>query len=184
MKRAFTLIELLVVIAIIGLLSTIAVVVMDKSRIAARDVKRKSDLRQIKLALDLYYDDNGHFPVVASPWACSATTDLDTCSNARWLSLQTMLQTYITVLPADPINKNITDPTFQGNFTYAYYSNASGSKYDLIANLENTSDPDRCASRGYRDNVYLDGSYYFCDPFSPTVPPARSPMLYVDHQGN
>jgi len=62
-KRGFTLVELLVVIAIIGILSSIVLANLNGSRQAARDVKRISDVKQLQLALELYFDANsGKYP--------------------------------------------------------------------------------------------------------------------------
>lgn len=62
-KRAFTLIELLVVIAIVGILSSIVLTNLNDSRQKARDVKRVADVKQLQLALALYYDaNNGKYP--------------------------------------------------------------------------------------------------------------------------
>ncbi|MFZ4648918.1 MAG: type II secretion system protein [Patescibacteria group bacterium] len=61
-RSAFTLIELLVVIAIIGLLATLSVVALNNVRISARDVRRLSDVKQIRTALDLYNLDNNTYP--------------------------------------------------------------------------------------------------------------------------
>ena len=61
-KQAFTLIELLVVIAIIGILTALAVVSLQNSRRSARDAKRLSDVKQIQIALELYYQDNSSYP--------------------------------------------------------------------------------------------------------------------------
>ncbi|MDE2071750.1 MAG: type II secretion system protein [Patescibacteria group bacterium] len=60
--RAFTLIELLVVIAIIGILSSVVLASMAGSRQRGRDAKRISDLKQIQLALESYYNDNQMYP--------------------------------------------------------------------------------------------------------------------------
>ena len=60
-KKGFTLVELLVVIAIIAILSSVAVVNLNSARKIARDAIRKSDLKNIALALQMYYEDHGHY---------------------------------------------------------------------------------------------------------------------------
>lgn len=66
-KKGFTLIELLVVIAIIGILSTLAVVAYNNSRIKARDTKRVADIKQISKALEQYYSQNNSYPRLVTP---------------------------------------------------------------------------------------------------------------------
>ncbi|MFA5644672.1 MAG: LamG-like jellyroll fold domain-containing protein [Patescibacteria group bacterium] len=65
-KSAFTLVELLVVIAIIGILATLAIVSIQNTRSKARDTKRIADIKQIQTALELYFNDNGSYPVSSS----------------------------------------------------------------------------------------------------------------------
>jgi uncharacterized protein (TIGR02145 family)/prepilin-type N-terminal cleavage/methylation domain-containing protein len=66
-NQAFTLIELLVVIAIIGILTALAVVSLQNSRRSARDAKRVADVKQIQIALELYYQDNNSYPPTLNP---------------------------------------------------------------------------------------------------------------------
>lgn len=61
-KKGFTLIELLVVIAVIGFLASIVLVSVRGVRAKARDAKRVEALNQIRLALELYYDQYGKYP--------------------------------------------------------------------------------------------------------------------------
>lgn len=61
-ERGFTLIELLVVIAIIGIISVIAMTWYSSVRANARDAKRTSNIRQIRTALQVYYEYHGFFP--------------------------------------------------------------------------------------------------------------------------
>jgi prepilin-type N-terminal cleavage/methylation domain-containing protein len=73
-QKAFTLIELLVVIAIIGLLASIVLIGLNTARAQSRDAKRAADANQISAALELYYSDNGHYPITICsgnpyPWA-------------------------------------------------------------------------------------------------------------------
>lgn len=86
--RGFTLIELLVVIAIIGILSSIVLASLNSARQSSRDARRISDLKQVQLALELYFDGNSAYPI-AITWAA-----LD--------ALNAIEPTFMPVLPADP----------------------------------------------------------------------------------
>ncbi len=93
--KGFTLIELLVVIAIIGILSSVVLASLSTARAKSRDARRISDLGQVQLALELYYDTN-----VAYPAAAAATT-------ANYSALSTSLASatgtaYLPKMPQDP----------------------------------------------------------------------------------
>lgn len=60
-QTAFTLIELLVVISIIGILAGAAIVASTGSQKQARDVQRKSDLKQYQAAISSFASKNGSF---------------------------------------------------------------------------------------------------------------------------
>ena len=75
-NRGFTLIELLVVIAIIGILSSVVLSSLNSARGKARDAKRKSELKQLQTALELYYSDNSAYPVDC--WNTSPTNYIHT----------------------------------------------------------------------------------------------------------
>ncbi|HWU24331.1 MAG TPA: type II secretion system protein [Candidatus Paceibacterota bacterium] len=136
-SRGFTLIELLVVIAIIGLLSSIVLASLNTARLKARDAQRLSDLHNIRLALELYYDANGSYPSSSNGWLYS-------CTSSQWSILQTALAPYMKV-PVDPKNSPCSGPWTQGNYVYAYLAGpAWPGKYDLVAELEDSSNQQRC----------------------------------------
>ena len=58
LNKSFTLIELLVVVAIIGILASLLLPVLGKTRKKAKQVVCKSQLRQINTAMIMYSDDN------------------------------------------------------------------------------------------------------------------------------
>src|SRR3989338_492246 len=60
--RGFTLIELLVGIAIIGLLMNIIMVSLGSAKAKSRDARRQADIKNIQLALAVYYNENGMYP--------------------------------------------------------------------------------------------------------------------------
>lgn len=115
-RRGFTLIELMVVIAIIGILSAVVIVNISSSRSKARDAKRISDIAQIQLALEQYFDRCREYPPadggsIASESACDFTE-------------------YISVIPKDPLTK--------ANYTYGVDDDEKPLDYILRAELENT----------------------------------------------
>lgn len=115
-KSGFTLIELLVVIAIISVLASLLMVNIVGVRQRGRDAQRKSDLRQIQVALELYRSDNGNYP-----------TSLPFCGNAFTYNSTA----YMQKIPCDPLSKA----------SYAYSSD--GSVYNIFSCIENENDSER-----------------------------------------
>ncbi|MEK7495682.1 MAG: prepilin-type N-terminal cleavage/methylation domain-containing protein [Patescibacteria group bacterium] len=125
MRKSFTLIELLVVIAIIGSLSALFLPNFMAARERARDSQRKSDLKQIQKAFEIYKQDQSD-----SSFPASLPT-----ANQCWSSGGSGV-----TCPAGNIymNKFPTDPT-AGK---VYYYTPSEQDYTLCACLENKADPD------------------------------------------
>jgi prepilin-type N-terminal cleavage/methylation domain-containing protein len=139
MKKGFTLIELIVVMAIIALLLLVGGTSYSSSLKRARDARRKSDLKQIQIALELYKSQNGSYPQLdwvnsksaSSPWITGVDTN------------------YIKKLPLDPSNilAGGVAPDQAGNYIYGYRSWGdcsllAGDYYILAARLEITNDPE------------------------------------------
>jgi len=138
-SRGFTLIELLVVIAIIGILSSVVLASLNSAREKSRDARRISDIKQIQLAMELYFDACGEYP------ATLATTASNGCPSG------TTLADFIATVPVDPS----TDAA------YAYTALSSNSDYHLGADLEGTShsalDSDADADSTNVDGADADG---------------------------
>ncbi len=123
---AFTLVELLVVIAIIGILSTLSVVAFNNVRAKARDSRRLSDVRQIGMGLELYYNDKGVYPAPPTP---TGTPITGLCLSNLGISSTCGAIVYLQKIPSDPLS-NI-------HYTYSYLN--SGESYRLGFNLEQGS---------------------------------------------
>jgi len=61
MKKSFTLIEILVVATIIALLATAATITYAQLTKQSRDARRKTDLEQIRAALEMYRSNNNQY---------------------------------------------------------------------------------------------------------------------------
>jgi prepilin-type N-terminal cleavage/methylation domain-containing protein len=100
-KRGFTLIELLVVIAIIGILSSVVLASLGTAREKARDATRISDIKNIQLALELYYDSRQSYPGQTTNALYAATGLLDA---AAWTTNPfSEAGNYIPNIPVDPL---------------------------------------------------------------------------------
>jgi len=103
---AFTLIELLVVIAIIGMLAAIVLVSLNSARSKARDARRKSDLHQVQLAMELYYDKYGGYILDGfSGWESPCNTTTNDIGKL-------VTEGFLSAIPCDPLN----NATYRYNF--------------------------------------------------------------------
>ncbi len=115
-KTGFTLIELLVVMAIIGILSAVVLTSLNGARQKGRDARRISDVKQIQLALELYYDATNQYPVAIGP-----------ANNSVLVN-----NGFIASLPVDPSNNAVYEYR-----PYAATTNTANCiSYHLGADLE------------------------------------------------
>ena len=75
-KRGFTLIELLVVIAIIGVLSSVVLASLNTARTKGNDSARIQNVKALKTAMELYYNDNNTYPQYGSADTVAAISNL------------------------------------------------------------------------------------------------------------
>jgi len=115
-EAGFTLIELLIVLAIIGILSSFLLANLIGAKAHARDAQRKSDIRQMQAAFELYRSDQGAYPASPLP-ACGSQLQAPSGGSV-----------YMQKIPCDPLT----------NASYSYTVNGAG--YTLVACLENTND--------------------------------------------
>jgi len=160
-KKGFTLIELLVVIAIIGLLATIVMVSLNSARTKARDTKRKAELKQIAVALEMYYDAYGRYPPHRASSSCGGyRSDWATsyCSSTNWLTTDNNFLNFLVTVPRDPLNSLVGDDTpWWDSYTYTYGVSADGQIYDLLTSLETAGDKDRCEFRIWKSQAVWPG---------------------------
>ena len=143
-QKGFTLIELLVVVAIIAILAVLVLANLSSARPKARDAQRKSALRELQTALEVYYTDNESYPVTAGN-SCDHNTksifDTDKTKNPL------LLGGYLKTVIVDPVNdKNKLGASGNPLCLYYYYlatggAVVGGDNYDLKANVENAGDP-------------------------------------------
>lgn len=147
----FTLIELIIVIGIIALIIAFSVSNLLGARGRARDAKSKAEVREMKSALRLYYNDFQSYPALgaSSPWimGCGVDgTDLCTLNPAcgiEFASGASCATAYMKRLPRLADNSDVS---------YVYGVNATADDFCLLVSLENAADNDisvsqqRCAS--------------------------------------
>lgn len=117
-KPGFTLLEVLVTTTIIAVLTAIGIVSYSSVNKRSRDVKRKSDLEQIRSALEMYRSDNNEYP----------NTGAGSMVNVSNLATP-LVSTYIPAIPEDPNPANYYQ--YQGIATSGVYS-----RYCVCALLE------------------------------------------------
>lgn len=125
--------ELLIVIVILGILVMLGAASFRGSQMKGRDGRRKTDLRNISLALEQYYTDKGQYPGDNNSGKIYACGGAGT-SLCDWGSsfIDQNSEVYMLRLPDDPVVAQ----------QYYYDAGSSNRSYQLYAHLENDQDPD------------------------------------------
>ena len=117
-KQGFTFLEILISMTIIAVLTAIGIVSYSSVNKRSRDVKRKSDLEQIRSALEMYRSDYSAYPGAGAGGVTDAQ-DL----------VSTLVSTYIPAVP--------DDPGTSGTYYYqAITTSGVYSSYCICADLE------------------------------------------------
>ena len=137
-NRGFTLVELLVVMSILGVLVALIAGGFRTAQMRGRDAQRKSDLKEIANALELFYSDYGKYPPESSGYilACPYNPSIGTGTSCGWGAgeMTDSKTIYFKMLPSDPNSKQI--------YKYKIVIGSDNQKYQLFAHLENSEDQD------------------------------------------
>lgn len=148
-SKGFTLIELLVVIAIIGVLASIVLASLANARRKSRDARRITDLKQLQLANELYFDGAGIGQYALSTATCSATPGTGDDENRGLQALAN--KGYIPTVPRDPLRTGAPDTN--GCYAYATASSPTRTAYHIGASLEDTGNPALASDRDCNSSI-------------------------------
>ena len=129
--RGFTLMELTVVVSLILILLGVGMTNYITQLKRSRDGRRKSDLEQVRAALEMIRTDCGSYNYTP-PWGSEWTVDCGSGDN-----------TYIQVTPQDPLNPR---------YNYVFSYSAADDTYSLCTYLEKGSGDVGCGSCGSGEN--------------------------------
>lgn len=160
-KSGFSLIELIITIIIIGILAIMAISIFSLTQEKSRDAKRKVDLDTLKKALEQFKADtktSAYFPKETTGANCNVTTTTTTCIPKQALIYTgSPSYTFLKKIPKDPKIQqdyyynasNIDDTDCSGpspGTDYTPVNSADCEKFEIVACLENPSDPKKDAT--------------------------------------
>lgn len=146
-RKGFTLVELLVVMGILGVLVSLVAGNFRFSQIRGRDTQRKSDLKQIANALELFYSDYNQYPssedgyIMACYYLQGVGGNKCDWGEGEFRDVYDNLSTktvYLKTLPKDPSSA----------YSYYYRTIEENQKFQIFAFLENSEDPDCLGGSG------------------------------------
>jgi prepilin-type N-terminal cleavage/methylation domain-containing protein len=149
-KNAFTLIELLVVVSVLGVLVAVMLPNLVGVRGRARDSALKNDLRQLKAALRMYYNDFQTYP------ADDGNGNIVACGSDGTAVCPNGDGSFAT-------SKNVYMKEMVDGNQFNYVRLSGGEDFLLSATMENASDSDISESVSHCNvtNPYA-ATYYVC----------------------
>ena len=157
-RLGFTLIELLIVIFIIGILVSLSTISFTNAQKKGRDGKRKTDLKAIQQALEVFYQTNGGYPGYTYTFqGMNCRIGASNNPMAWGTPFNCNGVTYMPILPKDPLPNS--------NFYYYFAgSRLNGPTYQIYAMLENTNDPDLASRPTGCTQPLATGNYCVINP--------------------
>lgn len=136
-KSGFTLVEVLVVIAILGILAAVGLASFTSSQMKGRDSQRKSDLKQISNALEIYYNDYNRYPTSSNGKIAGCPVSSSTVCDWGIGQFTDGKTIYLKTVPKDPTTLNYYYRTVT-------VGGAANQGFQLYAKLENSQDLNAC----------------------------------------
>lgn len=124
-QKGFTIVELLIVIVVIAILAAITIVAYTGISERARFSAMRSDLAAINKAIQLYYADNGSYPVTpasAAPACSGSWCGWDQATGDSFIP--GLAPKYVSAIPQLPA-ANVSGDTY-------LYRSPDGSAYKLV----------------------------------------------------
>jgi prepilin-type N-terminal cleavage/methylation domain-containing protein len=167
LEKGFTLIELLVVVAIIGMLAAIVGVSVRGAQSKSRDSKRKTEIGDIKKALESFRLDKGRYVLCDTPsqtgYQCGFGDGAGGVIGSVWNTNDRGINSTDLVTMKTLINPMPKDPKIDRYYTYATYDASTTTdgyygSYAFAVALENST------GLTYTDQKTVPGGakYYKC----------------------
>lgn len=164
-KYGFTLVEVLITIAIIGILVSVTVYGYSIALANSRDQQRLANMNTIANALEQFYTDNKHYPLVTvngSSTVFNASFQLDQAVNSCDATKTYLAPNYIPNIPQDPKNKlslaSCKENNQDGQYLYTAVADStsisSPQSFELIAKMERQKNMDSGPPSSLTNNNY------------------------------
>ena len=134
-QKGFSIIELLISVAIIAILTGIIVSNLSGSKQKSRDAKRVSDIAHMQLALELFFDRCGRYPVVETVVVGGVNTFVPKLTDPSAQDAATR-NGCPPKIQLSKFNSKIPLPTTPGDYLYVVNLTSTPTDYVLRAKLE------------------------------------------------